>query len=229
MIRTAVLACIGLIMTVGAYSEAQTRRALIGDISIKPKWGPTPLPGSRNYQSSGRAGTGRWYMIQISYSTAKSMQGQKKYNWLDDVTMKVEMLFPGEHNRKRAVARMTGSVEFWSIRMDGKKHNALMLVPPQIIKRYAREGDNYKRIPIYIRLSFSNSDNRLIAVKYYSSMSSKSERDAAVEFKKSSNTGRISVGGILRLADVILSRDKTPWSAINWEHYELIKPKSTKK
>ncbi len=228
MLKSTVLACAGLVMISGIYCQAQTTGAF-RNIMIKPQWGATPLPGSKNYPSSNRSGLGRWYMIKINYTTPKVDDGRKKVKWLDDITMNVEILFPGEYEGKQATARMSGSVEFWSIPLDGKVHNALMLVPPQIIQRYARVGDSYKRIPIFIKVSFLNSANRLMAVKYYSSANGFTERAAAAAFAKAGSSGRITVGGILKVGDVILSRDKTPWSSINWEHYELIKPQSAKK
>ncbi len=234
MSRRVMLTSFSMVMMFLCYtSNAQSTRAsggtTIGKIEVNPKWGSTPLVSVSNYSNSLRSSAGKWYIINISYYTASSTQGLKKTNWLDDVTMQVEMLFPAEYNRRKATAYMKGSVDYWAIPLDGKKHNAIMLVPPQVIKRYSREGENYKRSPIFIKVAFYDRNNRLIAPAGYYSSARNTEAQIRRAFDVAGGNRRISVAGLLNLGDVIMPRNKTPWMNIDYDKYEMIKPESAKR
>lgn len=213
-----------------AQSTRSSGGATIGRIEVDARWGNTPLVSVSNYSNSLRSSAGQWYIINISYYTAASSNGTRRFNWLDDVTMQVEMLFPGEYNRRKATAYMKGSVDYWAIPLDGDKHHALMLVPPQVIKRYAREGVNYKRTPIFIKVSFYDRNNRLISPPgFYSSGSKITSDQISRAFDAAGGERRISVAGLLNLGNVIMPRNKTPWMNIDYDKYEMIKPESVKR
>ena len=96
----------------------------------------------------------RWLAVQVSFmpgavdsrvAGAAMKTGNVKSvvavpgRWIDDVTMRVSVAFPAANARRSNVVYglFEGNTCFWSIKLDGRRHNAMMFVPPQLIERYA--------------------------------------------------------------------------------------------
>jgi hypothetical protein len=188
---------------------------------VRTKLRQTPRYQIQNYPTSGASQ--RWLEISVDYLVPELKAGTngKKYRWLDDVTMEVEVLFPAIVNNRQVMARATGAVDFWSVQMDGKRHYGIMLLQPQILARYGltrayKEEDFVAMISLY--------RGRKLIFKAYSSHRKYSSDKIMQIFKKYS--GRLKSANYLELGEVILSRDKTPWAFVQYDKYDMIKPES---
>ena len=188
---------------------------------VRSKLRATPRYQIQNYPTS--SATQRWLEVSIDYLTPalKSSSNGAKYRWLDDVTMEVEILFPAMIDNRQVMARATGSVDFWSIKMDGKRHYAIMLLQPQILARYGlvrayKEEDFVAKISLY--------RGRKLIFKTFSSHRKLSRKKIIQAFAKYS--GKLKSAKYLELGKVILSRDKTPWAFVQYDKYDMIKPES---
>jgi hypothetical protein len=190
-------------------------------IKVRSKLRNTPQYQISNYSTFN--GSQRWLEVSIDYLTPaiKASSKGKKFRWLDDVTMEIEVLFPAVIDNRRVMALATGSVEFWSIQMDGKKHYAAMLLQPQILARYGldrvyKESDFVAKISLY--------RGRKLMFKTYSSVRGKSRKDIIRAFSKYS--GKLKSAQYLELGKVFLPRNKTPWAFVQYDKYDMIKPES---
>ncbi|MFA7231160.1 MAG: hypothetical protein WC071_07800 [Victivallaceae bacterium] len=200
----------------GLNAQMQARGSF-KNIQIHVKFLNTPQITVDNYPNSLKSDT-KWLAFEVSYTAPRIATGQNNYDWLDDVTMEVDVLFPAAYKGQEIMALMTGSTTYWSIQLDGKKHQALMAVPPQVIARYSRPGTKYKENTILARVSFYTK-NRILLGSGISDVKNVSERKAYELFEKYSGP----VSNALKLENFILSRSKTPWAFIQYDYYDMIK------
>jgi hypothetical protein len=183
--------------------------------SVKLAYHPSPLFYVFNYSSTNKAASSGWLLVKVNY-TPKTMKKLNKVMWLDDVTMESEVIIPASYKSKNVTVLLRGTTVFWSIPLDGKKHQAWGCIPPQVVARFARKGDKIDLQKAIARVTFYTS-GRKILMREYSTSSSK----ARAFFEKL--TGAVT-SGVLTVDDIILPRTKTPWNVINYEMFDLIKP-----
>lgn len=188
---------------------------------VRSRLRATPRYQIQNYPTSGT--TQRWLEVSIDYLTPalKAINNGMKYRWLDDVTMEVEVLFPAMVDSRKVMARATGSVDFWSIQMDGKRHYGIMLLQPQILARYGL-GRTYKEEDFVAKVSLYRG--RKLIFKTFSTHRKLSREKIIQAFAKYS--GKLKSAQYLELGEIILSRDKTPWAFVQYDKYDMIKPQS---
>ena len=187
--------------------------------SLKLGYRPSPLFYMFNESATNKAGSPGWLLVKVKYSTPSRKRG-KNPMWIDDVSMETELVMPVVYKSKNVTAVLRGKTVFWSIPLDGKVHNAVGCVPPQVIARFARKGNKIETSKIIARVTFYSS-NRKILLRIYSSSSSR------VKSYFDKLGGAVS-SGVLTIDDIIMPRNKTPWGVFNFELYDLIKPDSQK-
>ena len=197
-------------------TNAQSIKWLKGG-SIKLAYRPTPLFYVFNKSTTNKAGSPGWLMVEVKYSAANRKKGNKTI-WLDDITMETEVIVPGSYKSKDVIVLLKGKTVFWSIPMNGKTHNALGCIPPQVIARFARKGNKIELSKIIARVTFYGAGRKPL-MRLYSSSGSR------VRNYFSKLDGAVSAG-VLTVEDIVMSRTKTPWLVINYELYDLIKPDS---
>ncbi len=190
---------------------------------VLTKLRPTPIYTIQNYSNSTSSATKRWMEVSITYKppTRKLKKNNLKYTWLDDVTMEVEVLFKAMFNNKQVMAHARGKVDYWSIRMDGKTHYAMMLLHPQILARYGLNS-RYKDDDFMAVVSFYRGGTLIF--KAFSTHRKYSRTQIMKIFKKYS--GRLKAANYLELGDVLLSRKKSPWAFVEYSKYDMIKPEN---
>jgi hypothetical protein len=187
--------------------------------SLKLEYSPTPQIYYFNKSAVNKAGSPGWLLIWVYYSTPGTKTQEKTF-WLDDISMETELVIPASYQGKNVVALLKGTTVFWSIPMDGKKHQALVLVPPQVIARFARKGNKIDTSRMMARVTFYTKGRKILA-RIHSSSSSR-VRDY---FNK---VGGAVSSGVLTVDDIVMPRNQTPWAPLNFELFELIKPYSQK-
>lgn len=162
----------------------------------------------------------RWLGVAVDYRTPAIKAGNSgnKYRWLDDVTMEVDVLFPAMIQNKQIMAHAKGSVDFWSIELDGRKHYALMLLQPQILARYGLNRA-YKTEDFIAMVALFRG--RKMIFKAYTSHRKLSTAQIMRIFARYS--GKLKRANYLELGKVILARDKTPWAFVQYNKYDMIK------
>jgi len=183
--------------------------------SIKLKYRPSPLFYVFNESTTNKPGSPGWLMVKVKYTTSSQKRGNKVM-WLDDITMETEVIVPGSYKSKNVVVLLKGKTVFWSIPMDGKTHNALGCIAPQVVARFARKGNKIELSKIIARVTFYTA-GRKILMRLYSSSGSRVRN----YFGKLG--GAVSTG-MLTVDDIVMPRTKTPWVAINYELFDVIKP-----
>ena len=209
MKRIFLLLAFSAILTVNAQS------GLFRSGSIKLEYRPSPLFYMFNESATNKAGSSGWLLVKVKYSTPSRRRG-KNPMWIDDVTMETELVMPVVYKAKNVTALLRGKTVFWSIPLDGKVHNAIGCVPPQVIARFARKGNKIETSKMIARVTFYSS-GRKILLRTYSSSSSR----VRSYFDK---LGGAVSSGVLTVDDIVMPRNKTPWGVFNFELYDLIKP-----
>ncbi len=162
----------------------------------------------------------QWIQIDVEYTTESRIDPRtKEVAWLEDVTMKYDVLLPEVTGKPRVI--LSGQVEFWAIPLDGEKHYAQTFIHPQILRRYVPD----------LKLSKSSMRDLRVLVSFEMNQS-----PVGYGFMKTKSTSTIEqIGGEVRRAlaspatikakDAIFSRSETPWGIVNLSHYELEKRK----
>lgn len=201
---------------------AQGSRKADFKMTVKTDFLPTPVYVLSNYDSSMPSSSSQWLAIIVSYYPPAIRDGAD-YLWVDDIRMDVELVFAAKYQGKNIDAYATGKIDFWAIQFDGKKHNAMMLLPPQVLQRYGAEKmANYKKLKIYTRVKFTNTRNNSIIGTAIVGSNSEKEADLNAAFNQLASP----VAAVLRLPNMVLPVEKTPWRFIDIDSYDMTKPTS---
>jgi hypothetical protein len=201
----------------GALSAVAQKKVVIRDavISVKVMQGLRLQADNDESKSSSK----RWLKISVTY--ALPLSGTKKStNWLDDVTVKVDVLYPSYYRGKDVTAILSGKVVYWSLALDGEKHVADFYIPPQVIQRYSQPNTKIKNSlkKSAVRISFYDNQQQLLGRAYYSGNKKTSDATVAKSFATAEK-----LLGLLKLPGTVLARNKTPWENFNPDAYDLIK------
>jgi len=189
------------------------------NIVVKAKFQQSPVYQVNNYSNSNQSGY-EWLVLNITYFTPKTNEP-----WLDDVSIEVEILFPADYQGKSVMAQVTGKTTYWSVEMNGKNHQEIMVVPPEIFRRYTRGGSiSISKTQVAGRLIFYSKSRSILGGAYFEANQKLGVKDLAGLFGKYSSP----VSNSLKIENMILSRDKSPWANIQYDFYDLIKPETKK-
>lgn len=147
-----------------------------------------------------------------SQGNVRNVQGMAG-RWIDDVKMRVRIAFPTEYVRKSNVvyAIFEGETIFWTLRLDGKRHSAIMFVPPQILDRYAtRVGKNRRETPLTLAeykvlVEFSDSKGNFLG---RATERSGGRSQESIELFES----LVNTPGTMVIKGTVLPRNKSPWA-----------------
>ena len=230
IVRTAALTLAVLCPLLAAAAPAGVQ---FGSIRIRVTFEQTPVITRSGGSAGGYASGGvnfvnkRWLAVNVSFlpgiaakgaSSSKNADNVKGIQsipgrWLDDVTMRVCVAFPVEHQRRAtgAYGLFEGKTVFWTVRLDGKRHLAQMFIPPQLLDRYAAStgaaGGRDLALPqtdYRVMVEFTDSEGNLLGRSF--SVSGKTPLTASFFNTIKSAPGAVVVPG------AILPRNKTPWA-----------------
>ena len=168
----------------------------------------------------------RWLAVHVSFvpgvvarkslaknqGNAKNVQGMTG-RWIDDVKMRVRIAFPTDNIRKSnaVYAIFEGETIFWTLRLDGKRHSALMFVPPQMLDRYATKvSKNRKETPLMLSeykvlVEFSDSKGNFLG-RATERSGGKNQNNIAL-FESLVNTPGTTI-----IKGAVLPKNKSPWA-----------------
>ena len=205
-----------------AASETFAQSATFTNVQVKAKFQQSPAFQVSNYSASNQANC-EWLVLNITYLTPSRASESA---WLDDVSIEAEILFMADYQGKRVMALVNGKTLYWSVEMNGKTHQEIMVVPPDIFKRYAPKGTVHKTMPVVGRVIFYNKSRSILGGAYFSVNQSGtiSDKEIAGMFEKYNGP----VSNSLKIENMIFPRDKSPWADIQCDSYDLIKPEIKK-
>ncbi len=218
MYKTCLVAVIAGMLCVSAWAQRSEF-----NVSVKVEFLPTPVYVLTNYDNEVPSLKVQWLAIKVTY-TPPGIKDGKDYAWVDDIRMETELMFSAKYNNQEIMAYTTGRVDFWAIQLDGQKHQAMMLLPPQVLQRYGNQTvNNYRKLKIYTRVKFINTkNNAVLGTVIAGGSGSDKESDINAAFNQVSSP----VAAVLRLPNLVLPVEKTPWSLINLDSYDMIKPRN---
>jgi hypothetical protein len=214
------MAAVWIFTLIPCVVEAQSK-PLVKDIDIKMKFVDSPQMSAGNVSPYSDNKT-KWLNIEVTYTTEAVKNKESGNNeWLDDISIQYEILVPESSYRgKKVPALLSGTVKYWTVEMNGDKHYAEAFVHPSFLKRYfdpnmKLRGNTADKI--FARVTFYNKERLPIAREFNVPKGMTKERIQSL-FKASEESL-----GVLRVENVVFSRNKTPWGVLNTDRYEVIK------
>ncbi len=219
MYKTCFVAAVAGALCFGAWAQSSRRMEM--KMSVKTEFLPTPVYVLSNYDNTVPSVNSQWLAIKVTY-TPPAVKAGTGYLWVDDIRMDVELMFSARYQDKPIMAYATGQVVFWSIPFDGKRHQAMMMLPPQVLQRYGDQSpSNYRKLKIYTRVKLTNTQNNSV-IGMQIAGNSGSARDS--EINAAFNQLASPVAAVLRLPNMVLPVEKTPWRFIDIDSYDMTKP-----
>lgn len=225
MILMLVFSCYGV-------RAAQANVVQFGAIRVQLSLEAAPM-GSRTGGTTGAYASGgvsfinkRWLVVHVSFipgvvpmrNMAKNAGNQKSIQgltgrWIDNVNMHVRVAFPSLNARKSnaVYSIFDGKTTFWTLRLDGKRHAAVMFVPPQLLDRYASTTSAGRK-----EISLALSDYRVL-VEFSDSQGNFLGRATEYRGKKNQDNilffeSLVNNPGTMVVKDAVLPRNKSPWA-----------------
>ena len=189
--------------------------------------------GGKVYGVGGTAAVNRrWLAIQVSFVPGVSdmkdvtnTSGNAKVvkalagRWIDDPVMHVYVI-PESKGSSRVM--FEGKTEFWTVRLDGRRHNATMFIPPQLLDRYGNVVLSQRREKVLaanqykVLVEFTDSSGKSLG-RALGNVSGRVPAGLAMfeELKKSTGVDLVKNG--------ILPRNKSPWQWHEFSTYDYVK------
>ncbi|MFA6566706.1 MAG: hypothetical protein WCS96_00695 [Victivallales bacterium] len=201
-----------------ACSQGAGRQALISDVKVESELVDTPIWKVMNVPEKPWKQK-KWIQIDVDFTTAAS---RKENENLENVTVEYELLLPTE-DPKSPFALLSGKALYWAFALDGGAHHLVAFVPPRIIEKFAtgKKFNNSDAKKFDVKVEFKMNDTLIGA-----GFSQPKGTTVQATNKKFSDT-KTSLS-LQRQKDGILGQDKTPWANLNYDHYEQVKPDSSK-
>jgi len=215
---------ITIILLVGivgiSINGAFAQEPLFRDFEIKASKQQAPVVDTKNKYEEIPANV-HWIKLLIEYKTvSQAVRGSKdRYRWLDNVIFEYEVLLPTT-DKAVSYVMLKGKVEYWSIPLDGESRQALALIHPSFIKRYAPglklRKSTFKNLHVKLKVTYNDA---LVGGAYYLPHG-RTMADSKKMFDKAAVSTKLE-----RIQNSVFGRDKTLWIMINPDSFELIKQK----
>lgn len=216
LVGVAVLLLSDMAVLCAAAAEDMFTKVKISLSSINP-------PNFRNTSSNGTPSTSaswrnKWLVITVDYTPVapKSMRNA----WINDVDMTVRAVFNGQSDEKSRAFYFSGVSRFWTVPLNGRKHIATMMIPPQLLDRYLPSSGSASTVntgsTFTIEVLFQDRAGTVIGRGYYGKRGL-SDAECADYFAK------LNGGVVTEISGAILPRNETPWAFLNIDEYDLLK------
>ncbi len=221
MVRKVFTGLIALACLVSSFSLfGQKKEDEVAYVDLKFK--ETPMVKYVNETNIEKADS-KWLIVEVHFTPREKKESKDKVQWLDELTVKYEVLLPSTYKGKNVFAMLSGEVTYWAIPLDGKKHVFEGFVPPQIIDRYLRPGlkINKKTLETSIgaKVTFYDKNRKQLA-QYFYTIKGEDAQTMEKAFDRASDSVE---GGVLYVKNSVYSRNDTPWEFINFGSCDLIK------
>lgn len=237
MSRILKIALMSLLLCVCVLQAAEARVMQFGSIRVSTSFVSDPQTvrgsGGKAYAAGGATVfNSRWLVIQVSFvpgvggmkditdtfGNARNVKGLHG-RWIDNPVMRVYVV---PDNKSGNGVMFEGKTEFWTVRLDGRRHNAAMFIPPQLLDRYGDTISNQRRekqltaSQYKVLVEFTDSSGRSLG-RALGNVAGKVPAGLAMfeELKKSP--------GVVRVENGILPRNKSPWEWHEFSTYDYVK------
>ena len=178
-----------------------------------------PNFGSDNFAGGAMSNNlrNRWAVFVIDYYPKIE---KNRRAWIDDVDLTLTVVFTAQSGGRKLPCVMRGVTRFATVPIDGRRHTATMMIPPQLLDRYLAatgSGSSVNSNTFIAEATFTDRNGTVIGRGFYGLRGSNEQQLAAEFAKYATASNAMSVEG------GILSRDKSPWKIIRPDDYDLIK------
>jgi len=206
----------GCILFIICISTAYSQTVLFSNFKVTPRFVSDPDIQAGTVVGRGTNANARWLQIDVDFVSKKL----SKRPWLDNVTIKYDVLLPKATPTSRTVV-LSGQVEYWSIAMNGEEHHAQAFIHPRILQRYApalkmRKND-LKDIRVLVTILINDAP---VGMGWYKMKTSTTLSEVRTTIGKA-----LSSPNTFKGRDLVYGRDMTPWGVLNTSYYDLIKRK----
>ncbi len=206
------LALLILLASITIFPQAFAQRAAGAPPEFKFKDVKFDYPISPRFELQGGTkapqNSKRWMQLMLEYRVTKPDD-----LWLGQVTFNWSVLMLGGETPRLLMSR---SVTYLEVKADGKDDlRSVVYMPPNFLERYygQKKRVNEREVLVYVEVLI---DNQRVGEYQYGRSSTRvpdlwwQSREPAVK--------------VLEFG--LLSRDMTPFGALDWDYYEFIKPRS---
>jgi len=220
------------LLTVSGTVFAQSSSIEISpnDIEVKLDASESPKISADNVSApAGNSGIGapKWIEINVVYTMpVRTDSRTRQMEWLDDMSIEAQVLLnPAEYEGKTVTALLTGKQVFWSIPCDGKKHKASLFVPPIVVGRYGKADikTNKSFARDLAAMVVMKTKNQVVIGRGFQVPKTKKLADVVSAFQEVERSL-----GILKLPDIILPREQTPWAHLDYDAFDMPKLSGSK-
>lgn len=196
---------------------AAPAKVLFNKVKIELRQETPPEP---NLKTTGTTGSSQklvnphWLLIRVDFIPGQS--GATRNTWCDDIELAIRAVCPGPGAKEYTA--FTGVTKFWTIRLDGRTHTALMAIPPHLLDRYVSAAPGLSGSAVSVAKSqfrvealFRDSSGVILGRGYFGG-------DAG-EF-----TRAFRAAGQRVVEGAVLPRDLTPWRYQPQAYYDIIRP-----
>ena len=218
-------------LTASALLFAAGERSVFSRIKLEVTLEKPPVPSvSGNPHSAPRVvADPQWLMVRVTYHPQLPRDSGPNYNtYIDGVKMSVRALFPLSRSSSDTYGMFKGEQTLWTVCCDGKSHTAMMLIPPQLLQRYAYMLDGFntnhtlQRGSMRIEVVFTDGAGRELGRGYYGVSGNGNRQAEAFERLAKRVPTRFVIDGVFR------EREATPWRCMAPEQFDLVAPAGVK-
>ena len=166
-----------------------------------------------------------WLCMEATF--VPEARGSEEDQWYDDVTME-GMLVIARQGKELTYIVLTGKTRFFTIHADAKNHSGVFFVPSKILQRYLGTWGGTLPSVQMARISFYAPGKILLGEGFWAQGSGKKGRFVPLNSKDyNAVAARMkeyekNYRNIITLRGGLYSKEKTPWSYVDYDFYDLI-------
>ncbi len=178
---------------------------------------PPSTSTSRSTPSTTSSWRNRWLIITVEYTPA--LQDRQRHFWIDDATLDIRAVFNGQVDGQPWPIMFTGRSTFWTVPLDGRRHIATMMVPPQLLDRYLPASGSASTVSLgstfTVEAAFRDRAGTLLGIGY---LGRNLSNEKYAEFFAGQNSGTAQI-----VNGSILPRFRTPWALQDVDSFDLLR------
>ena len=177
---------------------------------------------SRSVASVSGALRNRWVVFYVEYYPKIS---KLRNAWIDDITLTLTVIFDAQSQGRMVPCVFTGKTEFMTIPVDGRRHVALMMIPPHLLDRYlpvSGSSSTASSSTFWAEAVFTDRSNNILGIAYCN------VKGSTLALQRQEFAKMLQVKPNIVRDGVILSKDESPWSWTDFSDYDYIKPARAK-
>ena len=210
-----------------------------GNASLAVKEGSAPRYKISNYPARTKSLL-KWIILDLEYDMPKKNSKNGRFQYIEGLFVKWQILtvvFPDNNSKRKKLGLLEGTTTFEAVACDGETHKAEAFVAPLLINRYfSSKGFSQIVTKSCFRALVCLPNGKVIAASEFKG----NGFDDSISKSGLKTSARNRISGLIRAIQsnkntkdqyfpkAILSRNKTPWSFLNYDEFDLIKEDAKK-